>query len=424
MPELRVAVLRDDPYLAWQSDVLSSVGGLEGVAIMEAATDCDLVLDLTGVAAPTETETWRLRFGEGDAAQPPERPPLILSTLTSSTQGAIGRVCAKASSRPKRNVEQAFQGAAFLFARAVRARLAGADLTTPPLTTPQARVRSPFRWLQKHFFDAQWRVGLVEQSLAELLRDRRLRSPTWLKAPEGRFFADPFPLTHDGEEIHILLENGEDRPPYHGKISKAVYDGSGKLRRLEDVVSGPAHASFPFLFESEGRTYCLPERHQAGELRAYVLDGGKWLPDKVLLADFPAVDPALIEHGGRWWLFTCTRAHDDITHLYLFSAPHWPGPWMPHPLNPIVSDVRCARPAGALFVHDGALWRPAQDCSERYGGALAVQRIIDLSERTYREETMLRLTPEMLGPGWIGLHTLNALGDRIVIDGLQLRRKR
>src|SRR5690606_24256465 len=115
----------------------------------------------------------------------------------------------------------------------------------------------------------------------------------------------------------------------------------------------------------------------------------EWTLEGVLLDDIHAADATLHEIDGRWWMFVCSSAkgqHNwDELHLYHADSPM--GPWAPHRRNPVKIDVRSARPAGRLFATDG-LYRPAQDCSVRYGYATAINRIRALSPSEFREETV------------------------------------
>jgi hypothetical protein len=98
------------------------------------------------------------------------------------------------------------------------------------------------------------------------------------------------------------------------------------------------------------------------------------------------------------------------------------GEWRPHPRNPVKSDARSARPAGALFSRNGALYRPAQVCVPRYGAGLAIHRILKLTPEDYAE----RLVERMLPPpesGLFGLHTMNRAGDLLVVDAFARRRR-
>jgi hypothetical protein len=93
------------------------------------------------------------------------------------------------------------------------------------------------------------------------------------------------------------------------------------------------------------------------------------------------------------------------------------GPWEPHPRNPVVSDVRRARPAGRPFRDESrGLIRPSQDCSGLYGSAVVFNRIEELSETGYRETPIGRLEP-----GWrhanLGTHTYSASETWEAVDG-------
>jgi len=66
-------------------------------------------------------------------------------------------------------------------------------------------------------------------------------------------------------------------------------------------------------------------------------------------------------------LFFTDADDGPLTKLRVWFADDLLGSWCPHPGNPVKPDIRSARPAGTPFVHDGALYRPAQDCSRTYG---------------------------------------------------------
>ena len=101
--------------------------------------------------------------------------------------------------------------------------------------------------------------------------------------------------------------------------------------------------------------------------------------------------------------------------LHLYSA-HTPlGPWIPHARNPVVSDVRRARPAGRLFRWQGVLYRPSQDCAERYGHAIVVNEVLEVSSLAYEEKPVCTLDPASM-PGANRIHTLNTIEWLSVID--------
>jgi hypothetical protein len=118
-----------------------------------------------------------------------------------------------------------------------------------------------------------------------------------------------------------------------------------------------------------------------------------------------------------WWLFCNIGGRDFSSNdeLHVFHAETPFGPWTPHKLNPVKSDVRSARPAGRLFCKDGVLYRPSQDCSVRMGGAIVMNRITRLTPDDFEEEAVARIEPTWR-KGMLGTHTLNTAGALTVLD--------
>lgn len=235
--------------------------------------------------------------------------------------------------------------------------------------------------------------------------------------PRGTGWADPFPFARDGRSWLFIEEI-----PGRGKGVISVMEmlpggGFGAPRR---VLEEPFHLSYPNVFEHEGRTYMVPETAQAGQVRLYRSEHfpGGWVLDRVLLDGVPGTDATFLEHGGEWWMFVNVRAPGGSSwdELHLYRSASRLGPYEPHPLNPVVSDVRRARPAGPVAVRDGRLFRPAQDSSGWYGRALAVMEITRLDRTGYEEVEAARLEPDLV-PGSFCLHTLVAGGMLEIVDG-------
>jgi hypothetical protein len=109
--------------------------------------------------------------------------------------------------------------------------------------------------------------------------------------------------------------------------------------------------------------------------------------------------------------------------LHLYHSESLFGPWQPHARNPIVSDVRSARPAGKLFWRDKALYRPSQDSSQRYGYATTINKVTQLSPVAYNETEVLKILPDW-DKDIIGVHTINWDDDLLVLDCLWKRKRR
>ena len=182
------------------------------------------------------------------------------------------------------------------------------------------------------------------------------------------------------------------------------------------------HVSFPNVFEMDGRVLAVAE---TGALRECVLhevqaDGG-WRPLVTLLKGVAAADPALFCWQGRYWLAYTDADKDVWGNLCLLWAEKLEGPWRPHAFNPVRLDVGGARMAGNFFWHEGALYRPGQDCRTGYGAGLSIYRVDHCSATQYREVLVRHFAPDPSGPCPAGLHTLNAWGERTLIDGKSWR---
>src|SRR5690606_15553483 len=136
----------------------------------------------------------------------------------------------------------------------------------------------------------------------------------------------------------------------------------------------------------------------------------RWTLEATLIDDFSAVDPTLIRHGKHWWLFCSNQDDEPYGKLYGFFADALSGPWTGHPLNPLKCDPSCSRPAGTPFIFRGALYRPAQDCSRSYGGAVVINRVEVLSTTAFSEVPVARIAPDPASPYPHGVHTLSSLG--------------
>lgn len=278
-------------------------------------------------------------------------------------------------------------------------------------------IRNPLVSMVRH---QQWTLGLIDLPVAALFeraaRGEGLCSPDWLPEPKNRFLADPMIASTD-ESLTLLAEEFDWRTGV-GHIVQ-VKEFGGQDPATEYAIRTPHHLSYPYLVEQAGELYCIPESAESKRVTLYRLDRGTggWIEQKVLIDGFPAVDPTLFEHEGRWWLF-CTDAEAGANEvLHAWSSDGLLGEWAPHAANPIKIDIGSARPAGPPFRHDGRLIRPAQDCSRRYGGAVVFNRILILSPDEFAEEAVARLEPDAKGPYPAGLHTICGTGGTTVIDG-------
>lgn len=262
----------------------------------------------------------------------------------------------------------------------------------------------------KQFYLEEWNVGLVAESVDRLLERGRLAEVKWLgTGSERTFLADPMVLTDSG---HFLAEHFDYDGGAKGSIVRCEPGADGGLT-VSPFLEADHHLSYPFVLRHDDRTYIIPEAHEAGVVSMYALKADGTLGPPELLMARSVADPTLVHTGGRWWLF-CS---EGSLKLLAFYAETLRGPWQPHRLNPLKIDVTSSRPAGPLFERDGSLLRPAQDCSETYGGAIVVHRIVDLTPERFHEEIVARIGPEPDGSYPTGVHTLNVLNGCCLVDG-------
>lgn len=265
-------------------------------------------------------------------------------------------------------------------------------------------------------FRDHWNVGVVSGSIERFLDPAFIPDVRWLAPPAARhvYVADPFGI--DGRD-GILFEAFDHRTQQG--VIRAVGGPSGTPTAGESVLPEAVHTSYPFLVEHDSQIYCLPEAAGTRSVRIFRAsnfpDG--WDDLGTLVDDVAAVDPTVFEHDGRWWLFFTDKDVDSNAVLHVWHAPDLLGPWSAHVSNPVKTDVRSARPAGTPFVHGGRLYRPAQDCSTTYGGGIALNEVMELTETRFRERVVHVVRPAAAWRYPAGCHTLSAIGAQTLIDG-------
>jgi hypothetical protein len=291
----------------------------------------------------------------------------------------------------------------------------------PAPSTAELMLRSPWRWLRivagRLLFDRSWQVRVREaQPSATAGWSRGAPSPVAWRA--GHVYADPLLFEHEGRH-HLFCEEipaGSRR----GMISHVELRPGGRARPPEPVLTERHHLSYPFVFAHGGEIFMIPETSSERSVtlyRATEFPGG-WQREAVLLDGLIASDATLLSDSGRLWLFVGVAAEHAtmLDELHLYSALTLTGDWQAHPLNPVVSDVRCARPAGAVQRWGSALVRPAQDCGRRYGGAVSFRQIDALSTELYAEHEIARLEPGDLGGRARATHTYASDGTYEATD--------
>jgi len=246
----------------------------------------------------------------------------------------------------------------------------------------------------------------------------------WIVPPIDRFWADPFPMEIDGR-FYVLFEELLFRAP-KGTIRGFELGEQGMIGDSVPVLECDYHLSYPYTFEWRGERFMIPESvaNRTVQLYRAVKAPYEWALERVLLTDVRLVDASVVEIDGRWWMFagTVSRGGSRCDELNIYYADSPLGPWCPHRKNPVISNVRHARPAGRPFQVGDTWYRPAQDCSHRYGWGVTLRRIVRLDPSEFAEETVTTLTPDWHA-SLLATHTVNAVNGLTVIDMERRRRK-
>jgi hypothetical protein len=236
-------------------------------------------------------------------------------------------------------------------------------------------------------------------------------------ADDGRrYFADPFPVA-SGDQRFIFVEEY----PYatgKGVISVARVGSDGTVGPCRVIIDQPYHMSYPQVFTWGDDHWMIPETtaNRTVELwRAEVIPD-RWSRHAVLLADIVAADATVFHDGRRWWMLATVAGEKGSAGdaLHGWYADTLFGPWRMAGHGAILLDARCARPGGAMRLQEGQWWRPAQDNSGQYGGAIAMCRIDMLDTDGGFHQTVHRRIPPPAG--FDGFHTLNVGGGLEVVD--------
>ena len=264
---------------------------------------------------------------------------------------------------------------------------------------------------RKQFFDEYWEIFFK-------IKNKKIK----IKSKKGHWYADPFPIKHK-DKTYLFFEDFNIIKNI-GCISCVEVKNNLKTSKPITVLKEKFHLSYPNVFKYKDEYYMIPETKEDNCIRLYKASEFpyKWEFIKPLFKNIKAVDTTLLFHNNKIWLFTNIENHGSSTweELHLFYSNDLLGDWEPHPLNPVISNVCCSRPAGNLFINKkGEIFRPNQDCSITYGYATNISQITKLNELEYEEKIIHKIYPKELG-NYKGTHTYNKIDDIEFYDAKKL----
>ena len=274
----------------------------------------------------------------------------------------------------------------------------------------------------KQLIRPRWQIGIVENLLEGIVHGEELRVQ-WPANPfHDRWFADPFVLSVNGNEVTLLVEDyryKDDR----GRISRIIVDMErNSIVSCKTILDG-GHFSFPAIMRYEGKVYFYPEQSRQGKLELFeycpATETCKYVET---LIDEPLTDAILYKgviystrlpepNGKTLKMFKWPSAVQEFKHETRNSALGSAalGVMKEKELETRNSKLETfsfseciARNAGDFFECGGKVYRPAQECNRWYGNALSIQ----LYENGEFKE--VRRIPR--------LHTLNSYQGVTVVD--------
>jgi hypothetical protein len=214
--------------------------------------------------------------------------------------------------------------------------------------------------------------------------------------PKDRFWADPFPIEFN-DKTYLFVE-------------QQIGSGNGTLGFIElfsdlttspfvPILEKPYHLSYPCVTNINNTWYLIPESHENKTIDVYqaIEFPFTWEYLMPLMDNVDANDSTLLFYNNLWWIFTsiATKTNPANKNLSLFFSDSFPSnTWIPHPLNPVCSNLSNSRMAGSCFLKNGILYRPSQDCLKNYGNKTNINRIIELTPSSYKEEIIRTIYPE------------------------------
>lgn len=274
-----------------------------------------------------------------------------------------------------------------------------------------------YKNLRALFYFEQWQIWILSTSDKEF----KTSNKNWIKLKPSKtlFWADPH-IIKKGSQTYIFIEEYVYQKQ-KGHISVAEINQAGFIKLPELILEKTYHLSYPFILEHRGTYYMIPETRANKTIQLYRSTEFpyKWEFVKNLMINIHAVDSTLLYYNDRWWIFAnviSNKGMSSLDELFVFYADNlFSNDWVSHKLNPVISDVTRARPAGAFFTENGKLYRPSQFSTKIYGTGVNINEVIELTTDSYHE--VINRTIDFSGQDSIrGVHSFSRNEELTVVD--------
>ncbi len=254
----------------------------------------------------------------------------------------------------------------------------------------------------------RWELAFLESSVPNVVGGKEFKVNHVKSLFHGRWYADPFILDYDDQEIVLLVEDYSDSDR-KGKISKLVIERKSMQQKdVKVILELDTHLSFPVIVRKGEKVLFYPENSEGHTLDLYEYDKKTDACKKICqLSDEVMADAVISDYFGEKFLFS-TKNNGNVLNVYRYDEER---NIFKHSTDVHFSE-NIARNGGDFFEVNGQLYRAAQECNYTYGHALSIQRIERVGD-TFAMKEVRRLLPPKYA---VGMHTLNVYKGLIVID--------
>ena len=260
-----------------------------------------------------------------------------------------------------------------------------------------------------------WNLGFIEEGLSATLTNKSPKIHWVKKRINDRWFADPFILDVTDSEIIILAEEFCYNV-HRGRIARVIIDRKTyEEKSFEIILELPTHLSFPFIIRKNEKIYLMPENSASGCSTVYEYnDANRKLTPLHHIAEEPFADATIFEMEGQSYLCTTMLPDTNSKSVKIYTL-NKDALKVVDRVATVEFPIVCGRNAGEVFTVDGQMYRPAQDCTLRYGHGVILQKMT-MENGEWRFENVTSLYPKSFKYNQ-GVHTFNNYKGLIVIDG-------
>lgn len=260
--------------------------------------------------------------------------------------------------------------------------------------------------LKRLFVGGEWYVGYRNTS-------KNSNYYEIVDPPKNQWIADPFLYEYKGNH-YLFVEQYFVEKQRAGIGVFEIVDGKPINNKV--IIENNYHMSYPCVFNYKGKHFIIPESSANKTIDLYVAEKFpyNWSHEATLLNGERYVDSTVYIKGEDILLLTY-RKEKDCWKLVVFKLDM--DKYQLTHLCEKKYTKNTGRPAGFLYYSD-KLYRPAQDCSKKYGEGLIIYEVDKIEKGNYSEHRSSYISyKDVKSPINIQrIHTINRDSQYEVVD--------